>query len=195
MARTAILWPAGMRTAARTFSFCTRVPAGSSVRAMTTSSSACNRMVRSAACSIGASGNEISVCRRNRATFWRRGSSWIDRYLLVVARDERAAFADQKVEIGAVACLQHLVDVKLPVAALERRLRRLPARTARGELALAHQELKLALRHVELDLVAVAHERERAAGGRLGRDVQHYRAVRGAAHARIGDAHHVGDAA
>src|SRR4029077_3631557 len=41
-----------MRTAARTFSFCTSVPAGSSVRAMTTSSSGWSRMVRSAACSM-----------------------------------------------------------------------------------------------------------------------------------------------
>src|SRR5687767_14213961 len=41
-----------MRTAARTFSFVTRVPAGSSTRAMTTSSSGCRRMVRSAACSM-----------------------------------------------------------------------------------------------------------------------------------------------
>ena len=37
----------------------------------------------------------------------------------------------------------------------------------------------------------VAHERERSADRRFGRYVQHDRAVRGAAHARVGDAHHV----
>ena len=47
---------------------------------------------------------------------------------------------------------------------------------------------------VELDHVAVAHQRQRPAGGRFGRDVQHDGAVGGAAHARVGDAHHVGDA-
>src|SRR5438874_11229810 len=96
--------------------------------------------------------------------------------LVVVARDEGAALADEKVEIGAVARLQHVIDVELPVTALERGLGRLPARAARGELAVAYYELQLALRHVELDLVAVAHERQRAAGGRFGRDVQHHRA-------------------
>ena len=47
---------------------------------------------------------------------------------------------------------------------------------------------------IELDPVAVAHRRQRAAGARLGRHVQHHGAVGGAAHARIGDAHHVGHA-
>ena len=36
---------------------------------------------------------------------------------------------------------------------------------------------------------------ERAAGGGVGGDVQHDGAERGAAHARVGDAHHVLDAA
>ena len=40
----------------------------------------------------------------------------------------------------------------------------------------------------------VAHQRERAADRRLGRDVQHDGAEGGAAHARVGDAHHVLDA-
>src|SRR4051812_10756360 len=52
MSRTAILCPAGMVTIARTFSFVTSVAVGISKRAMTTSSSGCRRMVRSAACSI-----------------------------------------------------------------------------------------------------------------------------------------------
>src|SRR5580765_7280972 len=52
MSRTAILCPAGIVTSARTFSFVTSVPVGISIRAMTTSSSGCRRMVRSAAWSI-----------------------------------------------------------------------------------------------------------------------------------------------
>ena len=47
---------------------------------------------------------------------------------------------------------------------------------------------------VERDDVAVAHERERTADERLGRHVQHARAVARAAHARIGDAQHVAHA-
>ena len=44
-----------------------------------------------------------------------------------------------------------------------------------------------------MDAIAVLHERQRAADRRLGRHVQDDRAVRRAAHARIGDAHHVLD--
>ncbi len=47
---------------------------------------------------------------------------------------------------------------------------------------------------VQLDPVAVAHRRQRAARGGLRRDVQHHGAVGRAAHARIGDPHHVLDA-
>ena len=50
------------------------------------------------------------------------------------------------------------------------------------------------VRHVELDHVAVSHHRQRPAARRLGRGVQHDRAIGGAGHARVGDAHHVGDA-
>src|SRR6185503_3583273 len=55
MSRTAILWPAGIVTMARTLSFVTSVPVGISTRAMTTSSWGCRRMVRSAAWSMGTS--------------------------------------------------------------------------------------------------------------------------------------------
>src|SRR5205085_8935639 len=89
------------------------------------------------------------------------------RGLVVVARHERAALADQEVEVGAVARLQHMVDVELPVAALEWRFGRLPTGAALLQLTLAHQELQLALRDVQLDLVAVAHERQRAARRRF----------------------------
>src|SRR5262252_1702845 len=55
MSRTAILWPAGIVTSARTFSFVTSVPVAISTRAITTSSSGCRRMVRSAAWSMASS--------------------------------------------------------------------------------------------------------------------------------------------
>jgi hypothetical protein len=48
--------------------------------------------------------------------------------------------------------------------------------------------------HVQRDQVTVLHQRQRAAGGGLGRGVQHHGAVGGAAHARVADADHVGDA-
>src|SRR5882672_1820163 len=52
MSWVAILCPAGTVTEARIFSLMISVPAGSSTLAITTSSAALRRMVRSAACSI-----------------------------------------------------------------------------------------------------------------------------------------------
>jgi len=44
---------------------------------------------------------------------------------VVVAGDEGAALADEKIEVGPFARLQHVVEVQLPVAAIERRRRAL----------------------------------------------------------------------
>src|SRR5262245_12350261 len=69
-----------------------------------------------------------------------------------------------------------------------------PFRAAFLQLRGGHQQLQLSFLHVELDQVAVFDQRERAPRRGLGRDVQDHGAVRGAAHARVRDAHHVGDA-
>ena len=48
--------------------------------------------------------------------------------------------------------------------------------------------------HIEFDHVAILHEGEWTADERFRRDVQHARAIRRAAHAAVGDAHHVAHA-
>src|SRR5262245_40706444 len=123
-----------MRTAARTFSLGTSVPAGSSTRAMTTSSSAWRRMVRSAACSIACSS-------------------------VIVAGDEGSALPDQEVEVRALIGLENVVVVEAPVASLEGGLGRAPLGTSLLQLALVDQQLQPALGHIELDLVAVLDQR------------------------------------
>src|SRR4026207_577444 len=143
MSRTASLCPAGVVTTAETFSLGMRVPVGISARAITTSSSGCRRMVSSAACSIACSS-------------------------VIVARHERAAFPDEEVEIRALMGLEDVVEVKLPVSAIERRRRWLPLRLPVLKFRIGNEELQLALRDVELDAVAVLHQRQRAAGRRLG---------------------------
>src|SRR6185369_703277 len=154
-----------MVTRVDTFSFEISVPDGSSARAMTTSSSGCRRMVSSASCSIASPS-------------------------VVVARHECAALADEEVEVGTLVRLQDVVMVKAPVAALERGLGCLPPGAPLLQLTLADEQLQAALGDVELDLVAVLDQRERAACGRLGRHVQHHRAVGRAAHPGIGDPNH-----
>src|SRR5207244_12973588 len=77
---------------------------------------------------------------------------------VVITRHERAALADQEIQIRAFVRLQHVVEVKAPVAALERRFGRLPFFPALGELLVGYVEVQAALRHVELDGVAVLHQ-------------------------------------
>src|SRR5262245_21463566 len=53
---------------------------------------------------------------------------------MALAGDDRAALADQEVEVGAAVGLQHMVGVELVVAAVAVRLRRLPRRLAVRQL-------------------------------------------------------------
>ena len=93
----------------------------------------------------------------------------------------------EEIEVAALVGLRDVLLVERAEAALVARRRRLPRGAAARELGVAHLELELARRHVELDQVAVPHERERTADERLRRDVQHARAVARAAHPRVGD--------
>src|SRR5689334_13374891 len=108
---------------------------------MTTSSSGCRRMVRSAACSIACSS-------------------------VIVARHERAAFPDEEVEVRALVGLEDVVVVEPPVAALERGPGRLPPGFALLQFGIRHMKLQSSFRYVQLDLVAVLDQSEHAARGR-----------------------------
>ncbi len=67
-------------------------------------------------------------------------------------------------------------------------------RSALVELGVIDEQLDAALLDIELNAIAVAHECERPADRAFGRDVQHDRAERGAAHARVRNPNHVLDA-
>jgi hypothetical protein len=101
------------------------------------------------------------------------------------------AGADEEVQVGAGVGLQHVVGVEAGPAAGGRRRRSGPLRAAARELLVGHLEREGAGRDVERDPVAGADQRERAAGGGLGGDVQHDRAVGGAGHPAVADPHHV----
>ena len=60
-----------------------------------------------------------------------------------------------------------------------------PCSLACGELFFRYQKVEASPGHVEHDLVAGLHQRQRPADERLGRDVQHARPVRRAGHARV----------
>ena len=102
--------------------------------------------------------------------------------------------AAQEVEVAALVGLEHVVKEQAAVAPRVVGRPRLPLRAAAGQLVVGHAEGEPAVGHVQLDLVAVLHVRERPARLGLGRDVQGHRPVRRPAHARVGDAHHVAHA-
>jgi hypothetical protein len=115
------------------------------------------------------------------------------------ARRAASAAGDEEVEVAAFVGLQHRAVEERRVAALgngrraarpARRERLFPAR----ELGVVDEEIDAPGGDIEANRIAVLHQRERAAERGLGRDVQDDRAERGAAHARVGDAHHVLDA-
>src|SRR5258708_31809932 len=97
--------------------------------------------------------------------------------LVVVPRHEVAAFPNEEIEVRALVRLQHVIEIKTPVAARERRLGLLPFPAPLPRLLLWHEQLQTPLGDVQLDEIAVFHQRERAARSGLGRDVQHHRSV------------------
>ena len=97
----------------------------------------------------------------------------------------------EEVEVAALVGLRHVLLVEHRPAALVAARRRCPGGAAPRELVVVDVQVDAPRRHVERDPVAGRHQRERPADRALGRDVQHARAVVRAAHARVGDAHHV----
>src|SRR5258708_188023 len=102
-----------------------------------------------------------------------------------IARDFGAAAADKKVQIGAQMRLLHMLDVEFVPSALGCR-RRTPLAFAACELFIRYVQMQAASGHVELDDVAVAHQRQRTTLRGLRRGMQYHRAVGGSAHPRIG---------
>ena len=91
----------------------------------------------------------------------------------------------QKLEIAPLVSAEDLFGEKLGVAAIgDRGLRRCGG-CALFQLGLIDQKLDAARLDREPDAVAAANKTERAAGGGVGRDVQHDGAEGGAAHAGV----------
>src|SRR5580704_10158534 len=70
----------------------------------------------------------------------------------------------QEIEVAAFVGLGHALDIEAPVAA-RGLCRRRPGGAAPGQLAVVDGEIEAALGRIEGDDVAVAHQRQRAAGG------------------------------
>jgi len=82
--------------------------------------------------------------------------------------DKGTAFPHQEIQVRALVGLQHVVEVEPPVAALELGLGRLPLCLSFLQFLTGNDQFNFSLGGVELDDVAVLHQREHAAGGGLG---------------------------
>src|SRR4051812_44614327 len=107
--------------------------------------------------------------------------------------DRRAEIGLEEVEVAAVIGLLDVLGEHPAIAALEAAFGLLPGGAALVELGLRHIEIDGAGSDIERDAVAVPHQRQRSADIGFGGYVQNAGAVAGAAHARIGDPHHVAD--
>src|SRR5471032_1533644 len=88
----------------------------------------------------------------------------------------------EKIEITALVRLQHVINIQLSIPARIRRGNCLyfgPISETRGKFRIADVKMQLATKAVQLDPVAFLHDRQRTAGTRLGRYMQHHSAVRG----------------
>src|SRR5438093_721090 len=112
--------------------------------------------------------------------------------LRCAARGFRRTRSLQEIEIAAFFRLQHALGIE-PLITAWRERRGLPSGLAPHELRGVDVEIDAPLAHREAYPITAAHERERTADGGFGRDVQHDRPIRRAAHARVGDAHHILD--
>ena len=104
------------------------------------------------------------------------------------------AHSPQKVKIAAFVCLQDVLRKQPAIATSVVGLGLRHSGQSTRDFGGLYEEVEPAVRHVQLDEVASAHGRERAASRRLWRGVDDNSAERCAAHARITDPHHVADA-
>src|ERR1700678_3692383 len=92
-----------------------------------------------------------------------------------------ACGAFEKIEVAAFVGLADMLRIHRAVAAGIAWRRRRPGGAPAGQLLLADMEMNFSRRHVDLDVVAGLHQRDRAADKALRRDVQDAGAVARAA--------------
>src|SRR5687767_1647462 len=97
----------------------------------------------------------------------------------------------KEVEVTSAVRLFDVLFVELAVATLMRACWRPPCLASTIELHRIDAKIQTPGVNIELDHVAVAHERERTANRRLGRHMQQSGAICSAAHSRVGNAEHV----
>src|SRR6478735_319339 len=156
----------------------------------------------SAACAnVSRSSNRVASGRSASST-WSKSPNFMDPRLgrlgrcqggrsLVNFRLGNLPRAGEEIEVAAFVSLADMSGEHGPIAAQVAWWRRLPSRLATSEFFLADIQMNAARRHVDLDGITGAHERQRPADEALRRHMKNTGAVAGAAHAPVRDPHHV----
>src|SRR4029077_2128385 len=97
----------------------------------------------------------------------------------------------EKIKVAPFVGLLDVLQKQFAVAPRIDAVLRPPRSSAPGQFLVAYAHIQLARGDVQLDDVAFLQQRERSTDKRFRRDMQDARAVACAAHARVGDAHHV----
>src|ERR1700687_4534013 len=108
---------------------------------------------------------------------------------VTIPRHTGAASTHQEIQIGAAIGLQDMFVIQFVVAPLENSPWRFPSSTPPRHLGLGHIQMQSPRRDIQLNHVSWLYKREGTARGSFRRYMEHRRAIGGAAHHRIGDAH------
>src|SRR5437667_421516 len=68
----------------------------------------------------------------------------------------------QKIKVATLICLSHVRGIQRAKAALVSRRFRIPLRAPPGQFVIADTQIKLSLRNIQFDQIAIAHKREGA---------------------------------
>src|SRR3954470_15920171 len=116
---------------------------------------------------------------------WKLGAgSWKLKLIYFRFSNRRRAF--EEVEVAAAIGLRDVQRIEMPEAARVLGFGPFPLGAPARQLGIVDAERETARGNIELDDVAVAHEREGAPDERFRSDVEHAGAVAGSAHARVG---------
>ena len=69
-----------------------------------------------------------------------------------------AAHTHQKIKIGTLVSLQHVINVELPIARAHGGWWLLPLRQTCGQLFVADMQMQFAIRHIQLHDVTALHD-------------------------------------
>src|SRR5215468_2176948 len=105
----------------------------------------------------------------------------------------KTAIAYEEIQIRAAVSLHHVIEIEFVITTIGRWRWRSPSCSPLLQLSVSYVQVQPSCWHVEFNLISVLDQRQHPSRRRFGRNMQYHRAVRGTAHPRIRETHHVSD--